>query len=207
MLPFDIVFAFAIVATLLALAPGPDNIFVLMQSAMTGPRNGIFVVLGLCTGLFVHSAAVALGLAALIKASAVAFTVLKLLGACYLLYLAYQAFRAPVQSIADDAPRMRPSALYARGVIMNVTNPKVAVFFLALFPQFMDPAVGPIIPQVVQLGLVFVLVTFCVFGAIALIAGHLSVWLSRSPGVQRAINKIAGVVFVGLAAQIAFAER
>ncbi len=208
MLSFDVVAAFGLATFLLALAPGPDNIFVLTQSAVSGARSGVIVVLGLCTGLVFHSVAVALGLAALIQASATAFTALKFAGAAYLLYLAYQAFRAPAQGIGGGgAPKLRPAALYRRGLIMNITNPKVAIFFLAFFPQFTDPAQGALALQIAQLGLIFVFMTFVVFGSIALAAGGLSGWLTRTPRAQSVINKLAGVVFVGLAAKIALSER
>ncbi len=207
MLPLDIALTFSLAAFLLALAPGPDNIFVLTQSAMSGARDGILVVLGLCSGLFFHSAAVALGLAALITASAAAFTVIKLAGAGYLLYLAYQAFKAPAQQLDTPVPRRAPAALYRRGLIMNITNPKVAIFFLAFFPQFTDPDRGSLLVQIALLGIVFAVITFFVFSAIALLAGSLNIWLTRSPSAQSVINKLAGIVFVGLAAKIAVSER
>lgn len=207
MIPFDTLMAFSGAAVLLALAPGPDNIFVLTQSALNGAVAGILVVLGLCTGLIVHSAAVAFGVAALIEASAVAFTLLKIAGAGYLLYLAWQAFRAPAQDLAQRAPRLGPAALYRRGVIMNITNPKVAIFFLAFFPQFADPSRGSMGIQIATLGAIFMAIAFVVFSVIALIAGGLSGWLTGSPGAQKAMNRIAGLVFVGLAAKIAVSER
>ena len=207
MLSYEIVVAFGFAALLLSMAPGPDNIFVLTQSAVSGARSGILVVLGLCTGLIFHSTAVALGLAALIQASAVAFTVLKFAGAAYLLYLAYKAFSAPVQKLGETSPPIRDAELYRRGLIMNITNPKVAIFFLAFFPQFTDPSQGALVAQIAQLGLIFVLVTFVVFGVIALAAGGLSNWLTKSPKAQLIINKVAGIVFVGLAAKIALSDR
>ena len=207
MLPADTLLTLSIAVFLLALAPGPDNVFVLTQSAISGARRGVIVVLGLCCGLVVHSVAVALGLAALIQASAVAFTVIKLAGAAYLLFLAYKAFTAPVQGLDGTASPLRGIQLFRRGLIMNITNPKVAIFFLAFFPQFTDPAQGSLVMQIIQLGLIFVAVTFVVFGGIAMAAGGLSTWLTRSPGSQLLINRIAGVVFVGLAAKIALSSR
>lgn len=206
-MPADILIPFSIAVLLLALAPGPDNLFVLTQSALNGATSGIWVVLGLCSGLFVHSAAVALGLAALLQTSVVAFTVIKFAGAAYLLFLAYQAFRAPVQKLGEAAPKRAALALYRRGLIMNITNPKVAIFFLAFFPQFTDPTYGSMIGQIAVLGAIFVVMTFLVFGGIALVAGGLADRMAKRPSVQLWMNRIAGVVFIGLAAKIALSEQ
>ena len=138
----DTALTFFGLALLLCYSPGPDNVFVLMQSAAHGRRAGVLVVLGLCTGLLLHTAALALGLAAVFAASAVAFTVVKLVGAAYLLYLAWGAWRAPVSAggAGPALPALSPWQLYARGVVMNITNPKVLLFFMALLPQFVVPA-------------------------------------------------------------------
>jgi len=209
MIPFDMIAAFTIAALVLALVPGPDNLFVLAQSALNGSKAGLFVVLGLSSGLVVHSAAVALGVAALIKASAAAFTLLKIAGAAYLLYLAWQAFRTPMQGHgpAGNVVRLRGAQLYRRGLIMNVTNPKVAIFFLAFFPQFTDPAWGPMSAQIAILGADFMLVTLVVFSSVALVAGGLRAWLTSSPAIQATMNRIAGMIFIGLAVKIAASHR
>ncbi|CUI38416.1 LysE family translocator [Cognatishimia activa] len=206
-MPIDILVTFSVAVTLLALAPGPDNLFVLTQSALNGAKSGIWVVLGLCSGLFVHSAAVALGLAALLQTSAMAFTLIKFAGAAYLIYLAYQAFHAPVQKIGEATPKRSAFMLYRRGLIMNITNPKVAIFFLAFFPQFTDPANGAMIGQIATLGVIFVVMTFVVLGGIALVAGGLSERIARTPTVQLWMNRVAGLVFIGLAAKIATSEQ
>jgi threonine/homoserine/homoserine lactone efflux protein len=196
--------AFFAASVFLAVAPGPDNLFVLMQSAMSGRRAGLLVVLGLCTGLLVHTAAVALGLAALLAASPLAFTVLKWLGAAYLAWLAWQAFRAPADlpqgTAAQDGDGWR---LYRRGIVMNVTNPKVSIFFLAFLPQFVAPETGLVALQVVWLGLLFMVATLLVFGTIAVFAGALGGILRRSARLRRALNWIAGAVFLGLALRLA----
>lgn len=206
MLPIETLAAFMLTATLLGLAPGPDNIFVLTQSAISGARSGVMVVLGLCSGLVVHSVAVALGLAALIAASATAFAVIKFAGAAYLLYLAYKAFGAEPTRHSGEAARLSAGQLYWLGFIMNITNPKVAIFFLALFPQFMNPAIGSLPLQVAQLGALFMLTTFVIFGGVAIAAGSLSELLKRSPKTEVWINRVAGVVFVGLAANIVLSK-
>ena len=200
---------FFLVSALLALSPGPDNVFVLVQSALRGPRAGLLVVLGLCSGLVVHTVAVALGLAALFAASAAAFTALKWIGAAYLLVLAWGAFRAPVD--AAVAPGAAPEAdgwrMVRRGLAMNLTNPKVVIFFLAFLPQFADPARGPVAPQLLVLGAIFILSTLLVFGAIAVGSGLFGALLQRSARARRTLNWLAGTVFVGLAARLATAQR
>lgn len=204
--------AFFGVSVLLGLTPGPDNVFVLLQSAQRGWRAGMAVVVGLCMGLVVHTAAVALGLAAVFAASAVAFTVLKLCGAAYLAYLAWQALRAPADTApegAAEAASQPPSAarMVGRGMVMNLTNPKVLVFFLAFLPQFADPARGGMAQQLMVLGLVFMVSTLLVFGAIACFSGVFGAWLLRSARARQALNRVAGLVFLGLAARLAMAER
>jgi threonine/homoserine/homoserine lactone efflux protein len=145
--------------------------------------------------------------AALIQASALAFTALKLAGAAYLIYLAIGAFRAGAEPLGQGA-RAEPAArLWRRGLIMNITNPKVAIFFLAFFPQFTDPGRGALALQILTLGAVFMAVTLVVFGAIALASGRLSSLLRRSARAQLWMNRVAGTVFAGLAAKIALSAR
>ena len=207
-MPADSLFAFFAVSVLLGLTPGPDNVFVLMQSALHGRAAGLRVVFGLCTGLLVHTAAVAAGLAAVFAASEIAFQALKTFGALYLLWLAWQAFRAPVDAPPDAAAAPeRGWTLYRRGVIMNLSNPKVSIFFLAFLPQFADPARGGLAGQIVLLGLVFIAATVLVFGAVAWFAGALGGVLRRSRRTRRALNVAAGSVFVALAARLALAQR
>ncbi|BEU95594.1 LysE family translocator [Acidovorax sp. DW039] len=210
----DTLLAFFGVSVLLGLTPGPDNIFVLLQSAQRGWRAGMAVVVGLCCGLVVHTAAVALGLAAVFAASAMAFTVLKLLGAAYLAWLAWQALRAPasaggVDSAGAPAEAAPPNLwrMVGRGVVMNLTNPKVLVFFLAFLPQFADPARGAMGGQLMVLGLVFIAAALLVFGAIACFSGVFGALLLRSPRAQQWLNRIAGVVFLGLAVRLATSQR
>ena len=203
---------FTSASLLLAVAPGPDNIFVLTQSMVRGWRVGLIVTLGLCTGLIVHTAAVALGVAALFQASALAFNLLKFVGAAYLAWLAWGALRAPVGSGGAAAPAAGGTGYSAwrmvgRGVVMNLTNPKVLVFFLAFLPQFADPARGAMGGQLMVLGLVFIVATLLVFGAIACFSGVFGSLLLRSPRAQQWLNRVAGVVFLGLAVRLATSQR
>jgi len=208
MLSPEIALSFFGIAVLLALAPGPDNLFVLMQSALWGLRAGLFVTLGLCTGLIGHTLAVTVGLAALVAASATAFTVLKLVGAAYLVYLAWGAFRAkPSVAGMEAEPRQGNGRLYRRGIVMNLTNPKVSLFFLAFLPQFTSPTRGSIPLQTLALGGLFMLATLLVFGAIAYFSGMVGKWLQGSAAAQRALNVGAGMVFIGLAVRLVFSQR
>lgn len=208
---FDTTLTFFVASVLLALVPGPDNVFVLLHSAVHGKRAGLLVVLGLCSGLLFHTAAVALGLAAIFAASSTAFTVLKLCGAGYLLWLAWGAWRAPVggAGVGDGAgsPALSAGKTYGRGVLMNLSNPKVAIFFLAFLPQFADPAQGSMVTQILALGLVFILATLLTFGAIAWFAARFGRAFQRSLRAQRWLNRVASLVFVGLALRLATAQR
>jgi len=204
MLSTETVITFFTASILLGLAPGPDNVFVLTQSALHGRIAGIVVMLGLCTGLVVHSLAVALGVAAIFQTSPAAFATLKFVGATYLLYLAWQAFGAKGVNESLNCDRRSNSwRLYRRGILMNVTNPKVSIFFLAFLPQFADPARGSVTTQLLLLGGLFILATIFVFGGVAILAGTLKEWFLRSDRVQIALNRAAGVVFVGLALKLA----
>jgi threonine/homoserine/homoserine lactone efflux protein len=204
MLPIETMITFFTASILLALAPGPDNIFVLTQSALSGRLSGILVMLGLCTGLIVHTSAVALGIAVIFQTSVVAFSVLKFIGAGYLLYLAWQAFRASAEKIQiKNNGKVNHWKLYYRGIIMNITNPKVSIFFLAFLPQFANPSMGPVSFQILFLGGLFISATILVFGSIALLSGSLGQWLNRSTRTQNVLNKTAGTVFLGLALKLA----
>ena len=208
MLTPEIAVSFFGIAIMLALAPGPDNLFVLTQSAIWGRAPGMSVVLGLCTGLIGHTLAVAAGLAALVSASETAFTALKFMGAAYLVYLAWGAFRAGAHTAgASPAPRLSAAQLYRRGIIMNLTNPKVSLFFLAFLPQFTSPTRGSVALQTVWLGALFMLATLLVFGFIAYFSGLFGERIQRSARAQWLLNRFAGIVFIGLAVKLALSQR
>jgi len=208
MLDFETIILFITASTLLALAPGPDNLFVLTQSMSKGAKPGIFVTLGLCSGLIFHTSAVALGVAAIFQTSIVAFSILKYIGAGYLLYLAYMSFKSSSSSsVKADKQDLSSFKLYKRGIIMNVTNPKVSIFFLAFLPQFTNPINGNVTLQIFMLGAIFMLCALVVFSSIAMIAGKLGSWFNSSPNAENILNKIAGTVFAGLAIKLALSER
>lgn len=199
--------ALFVTAVVLALVPGPDNLFVLTHAALHGRITGWYATLGFSTGLMVHTAAVSLGVAALFRTSEMAFNLLKLAGAAYLFYLAWRFIqRSNSRLPLYDQVRLTPWLIYRRGIIMNLTNPKVSLFFLALLPQFILPDSAPIVAQMIIFGAVFILATLLVFGAIAELAGVISPWLKRSDTAQRVIHRVAAVIFVTLAMKLLLAE-
>lgn len=205
MIEIEILLLFFTTSILLALAPGPDNLFVIAQAAQKGRLAGLIVTLGLCTGLLVHTSAVAFGLAAIIQTSVFAFTVLKMMGAAYLLFLAWQAFQAMGETKPDDKItdiEIEVSQLYRRGIIMNITNPKVSIFFLAFLPQFINPDKGTIVIQFMMLGGLFIMATIIVFSSISLLAGAIGEQFRKSTQAQKWLNGIAGVIFTGLALKL-----
>lgn len=203
-MPFDLWVSFTIAAAVLAVAPGPDNLFVLLQSAMYGARAGIFVTLGLCVGVFIQTMLAAFGVAAIVAASPTLLMIIQFAGAAYLLYLAWGAWWAPVGSSDAQSekkyPRLTNFQLWRRGILMNITNPKVLIFFLAFFPQFIVKGAteNQVMVQMLIMGLTFLVCTLVVFSAIAWCAGTLADRL-RSPKVQNILNKTSSVIFTLLA--------
>lgn len=205
MLPWETGCSFFATAILLALAPGPDNIFVLTQSALHGVKAGLATTFGLITGLCFHMAAVALGVAALFRTSPLAFTLLKGVGGIYLLYLAWLSFRSGTsRALLERSGFPGYGVLYRRGVLMNITNPKVTLFFLAFLPLFVIPSLGRIPLQILLLGGLFQLATLLIFGTVAFLGGKLALWFNRSVRGQLIMNRVAGCVFVGLALMLVF---
>ena len=203
---------FFIAALVIGIAPGPDNLFVLAQSATYGARLGFCIILGLCTGIAIHTCLLVAGVSALIAASPTAFFVIQCLGAAYLLYLAYKSFGVKAGVVKLDERRgmkdesgirsTMPSArsLYMRGIIMNLTNPKVILFVLSLIPPAvrLDRPIHPSL-QMAIFGGEFILATMIVFGSIALLAGTVKKFLLTSPKANRNLNWFSGAVFVFLA--------
>ena len=208
---------FFIAALVVALAPGPDNLFVLAQSATHGAKAGFCVICGLCTGIVIQVCLLILGVSALIAASPVAFFVLQCLGAAYLLYLAYKSFQvragvvkldagnAAEDNAAGEGACLSFRKLYPRGIIMNLTNPKAVLFALSFIPPAVDLKrdMAPTL-QMAVLGVEFIVATFIVFGSIALLAGAVKKFLLNSPKANRNLNWFSGCVFVLLAFALFF---
>ncbi|WKA55646.1 LysE family translocator [Planococcus shixiaomingii] len=200
--------AFLGAAVLLTLMPGPDNLFVLAQSIAKGKNAGISTSLGLCTGLLFHITAATVGLSALVYQSGLAFALVKYAGAAYLLYLAYKSFREKSSAIHLSSDNSLGSkALYKRGVIMNLLNPKVSLFFLALFPQFINYSLGNVPGQMLVYGLIFLLQALVIFSLISVFAGSVGAFLQKSPSVSKRINQVQGSLFALIAFNIAFSQK
>ena len=199
---------FFIAAIVVALAPGPDNLFVLAQSATHGAKAGICIICGLCTGILVQTGLLVVGVSALIAASPTAFFVIQCLGAAYLLYLAYKSFQVRAGTVKLDAggevaqvpQSLSAHRLYLRGIIMNLTNPKAILFALSFIPPAvkMDSPLSPSV-QMVILGSEFVVATFIVFGSIAFLAGAVKKFMLNSPKANRNLNWFSGAVFLFMA--------
>ena len=208
MLELHTIMMFMGASILLALAPGPDILFVLTQSMTKGSKSGLMITLGLCSGLIFHTTAVALGVAVIFQTSAIAFNILKLVGAAYLLYLAYMSFKdASKSKLEADKTPLSLSALYKRGIFMNVTNPQVSIFFLAFLPQFTNPEMGNVTAQIFSLGALFMLSAFLVFSFVALLSARVGAWFTQTQNGEKILNRIAGTIFAGLAIKLALASR
>lgn len=208
LLPAETLGLFLVASVALALAPGPDNLFVLMQSALHGRLAGLLVTLGLSSGLLVHTAMVALGVAAIFQTSALAFTLLKAAGAAYLIYLAWMTLRAPPMALdGSGAPALSARQLYTRGIVMNVTNPKVTIFFLAFLPQFVSAGEANPLSRMLALSAVFMLMTFVVFAAYGATAALLRDRVLSRPRLVDRIRKTFAASFAVLGARLAVESR
>lgn len=191
-------------AVLLTLMPGPDILFVVTQSITQGRRAGIVFASGLCTGLIVNVAAVSLGVSVLLMSSAIAFTALKICGAAYLFYLGIKAFLARRRNHFSLKAEADPGKLYRKGILMNILNPKVILFFLAFFPQFIDPDIANPVSQLLLLGVVFMLQAFLVFSLVAIMAERLTRRLMQNPGVALWMNVAEAVIYILIGISILF---
>lgn len=201
--PENLVYFIGISAAL-TVAPGPDVIFLASQGLAGGPRAGLAVALGLSSGLLVHTTLAALGVSALFAASPAAFNAVKWAGAAYMVWLAWGAFREEPAAAGAQALAGSAAALYRRGVIMNLLNPKVALFFLALLPQFVDPSRGSVRAQMAILGLVFMAQVIVVFGTIGYLSGTLGARLLPGAKNAKRLSVLKAFIFLGLAAYLGF---
>lgn len=205
--------AYLLAATALVIAPGPDTMFVLASSASGGSRSGIAATFGITTGGLVHTTFAALGISALIAASPMAFDLLRVAGAIYLLWLGVKALIAFWRGLHNggelppsDGERSFWNA-YRRGFVSNVLNPKVAVFFVAFLPQFTNPELGHVPLQIFLLGLVPNLMGIVWLGGLSFLSGRAAEAFARNRRIRAWLDGVAGVVYVALALRIFVLDR
>lgn len=202
---YEILISFVGASMLLTLMPGPDILYVLMQSITNGKKYGIITALGLVSGIIIHTTLVAFGVSALIKQSENLFFALKVLGALYLLFLAYKTFKSEENiELNADVSTINLGKLYKRGFIMNVINPKVSIFFLAFFPGFLYSASQNTIIQFYVLGILFMLQALLIFTIVSILSGKFSTYLKTHKSFTKNIKWIKVFVFIAIAFFILF---
>ena len=195
---------FLTASAILTISPGPDIIYVMVQGMANGKKHGFVTALGLAIGIIIHTSLVAFGVSAIIKNSDTLFFIIKLFGAIYLLYLAWQVFKSDPE-IAYSAEGIKDKSLFSlfkQGFIMNVLNPKVTIFFLAFFPGFLWEPDGNTVIQFYILGAFFMLLTILIFGSVALLAGKISNYLKKHKHSGIVLKWLQIVVFIGIASFI-----
>ena len=206
---YDLLLSFILATSALAISPGPDNIYVLMQSLVNGKKYGIATVCGLITGCLVHTTLVAFGVSAIIKQNDSLFFIIKLFGALYLLYLAFNVYKsdAELSLNSNNIPKKSTIQLFKQGFIMNVLNPKVSIFFLAFFPGFLFSNTLSTITQFYVLGFIFMIVSFIIFSIIAVLLGLISEYIKKHKNVGFILKWLQIIVFVGIAIFILLSEK
>jgi threonine/homoserine/homoserine lactone efflux protein len=193
---------------LLTLAPGPDIIFVITQGISRGKKAAVLTALGLCSGITVHTTAAAFGVSAIFHTSAMAFQILKYAGAVYLLFLAWKTIKEKGTFLQTDASAQPDGfALFRRGIIMNLLNPKVSLFFLAFLPQFGSPDSGPIAFQMILLGLIFMIQAIVIFCTVGTFSGSFGHHLLRQPKTSKYLGWVSAGILAGLGIRLALVER
>jgi len=191
----------------LTLAPGPDNIFVITQGIARGRKPAIVTALGMCSGISVHTTAAAFGISAVFYSSVIAFNAVKFAGAAYLLYLAYKTLRSRSGITLATADDRNAKALFKRGFIMNVLNPKVAMFFLAFLPQFVTPDTAYFPFWMLLLGFIFMVQAIVIFSLIGYFSGSIGSFILARPRIARYFDYLTAGVFASLGIRLALAER
>ncbi|MDF2190784.1 LysE family translocator [Paraflavitalea sp. CAU 1676] len=206
MIPFHDLMLFALAALVLVISPGPNMIYLISRSITQGRKAGLISLAGVVCGFLFHIILVSFGLTAILFAIPFAYTVLKTMGVVYLLYLAWQAVKPGSKGLFEmrqDLPPDQPAKLFRMGFLTNVLNPKVAVFYLSFFPQFIKPAYGSVLTQSLQLGVTQMLISFTVNFVIVLSAARVAVWFGRKPHWVRMQKWFMASVLTALAAKMA----
>ena len=200
----EILISFAFATAALAFSPGPDNIFVLTQSIAYGKNYGLATVAGLMTGCLIHTTLIAFGVSELIKQNEQIFLVIKFFGAAYLLFLAYSVYQSDpkISYSTNDMSKKSIKELYITGFWMNVLNPKVTIFFLAFFPQFLFSETLSTVIQFYILGFIFILVSLIVFSGVAILSSTIATYIKKHDRIGVYLKWMQIVVFVAIAGLI-----
>lgn len=207
MVPIASLGLFITASLALLLTPGPAVMYIVARSVDQGRKAGLVSVLGIETATLLHVAAAALGVSAILMSSALAFQIVKYLGAAYLIYLGIR--KLTTRDAAQDVGPVEQKSLrriYTQGVIVNILNPKTALFFFSFLPQFVEPTTGPIMPQILFLGILFTLLAFCTDGIYAVAAGIAGRWLRGSKRYLSVQRYVTGTVYIGLGITAALAS-
>jgi threonine/homoserine/homoserine lactone efflux protein len=210
MLPVHDLLLFAGASLLLVLTPGPNMLYLISRSICQGRGAGVISLAGVVLGFFVHMLAASLGLTALFMAVPLAFELLKWAGAAYLLWMAWQAVRPDGSSLFEQTntlPIESPRKLFAMGLFTSILNPKVAIFYLSIFPQFVNAAHGSVLWQSITLGLIQITTSFTINLLITLFAAQIALWFRGNPHWLRAQKWVMGTVLAGLAVRLAVEQR
>mgnify|MGYP000426598628 FL=1 len=202
-LSIETIITFITASVVLSLVPGPDNLFVMSNSALRGWKIGLYTTLGLCTGLIGHTILVAIGVSVVFQTSAIAFNGLKIIGAFYLVYLAWLSIQNKELNLGKASQDSSNKSYYLTGVVMNLTNPKVAIFFLVFLPQFVNSN-NNVSSQIFLLGLLFIISAFFVFTSIAYLSSFLEGTLKKSKTINKNINLIAALIYIAIAVNLFF---
>jgi threonine/homoserine/homoserine lactone efflux protein len=209
MLELTNIYMFIAASFLLCLAPGPDNVYVLTQGMTKSKKAAIVTTLGLTSGLVIHTSAAVLGISVIFQTSQLAFDIVKYIGALYLLYIAYQAFKHRNDSldlsVTNSSQELKK--LYIKGFIMNILNPKVSIFFLAFLPQFVTTTNGNIPLQMAILGAIFMILTLIIFSSIGIAGNLLSAKLLENPKITKYMNILTSFVLFSLGIKLALSEK
>jgi threonine/homoserine/homoserine lactone efflux protein len=207
MIPITNLAMFAAASTLLIFTPGPDIIYVMTRGMAQGRRAALAAAAGFALGNFAHTFFAIVGLSALITSSATAFACVKYAGAIYLMYIGIRMLRSRSSLVPEGrAGHLQCRVIFRQSILANIMNPKVALFFLAFFPQFVERSRGGVSMQMLILGSTFVLLTMAGFGLVALLSGEVGRWLSRSSRGGNRIGQLAGCILVGLGLRLAWPE-
>ena len=208
-MPFDISVlpVFLVACVVLLITPGPDVAFIVATGVTEGRRPALWASSGIALAMFSHAVLAAMGVAAIVATSPIAFDVIRFGGAAYLVFLAYKSLRAKPFKASAQVTSRSPFVNFRRGFLTNLLNPKAILFSGVFLPQFASPSFGPIFQQIVSLGAVLAFLGLLFQAALSLASGSLGQWLLSSPRRQAVLERLMGIVFLGLATRLLLLER